>query len=59
MPKVKLTKNTVCASAAAAMASLPRRPIIAMSVVIIAIWPSCVSASGTASFSVSESSSAR
>ena len=59
MPKVKLTKSTVCASDAAATASAPRRPIMARSVVIIAIWPSCVSAIGTASFSVSESSIAR
>ena len=50
MPKVKLTKKTVCASAAAAMASLPRRPIKAMSVVIIAICPSWVSAIGAITF---------
>lgn len=37
--KVKLTKNTVCASDAAATASLPRRPMKARSVVIIAICP--------------------
>ena len=37
IPKVKLTKSTVCASDAAATASAPRRPIMAMSVVIIAI----------------------
>ncbi len=59
MPKVKLTKKTVCASDAAATASVPKRPISAMSVVIIAICPSCVSAIGTASFSVSPSSAAR
>ena len=59
MPKVKLTKSTVCASDAAATASAPRRPIMAMSVVIIAICPSWVSAIGTASFSVSASSIAR
>ena len=59
MPKVKLTNSTVCASDAAATASAPRRPIMAMSVVIIAICPSWVSAIGTASFSVSASSIAR
>ena len=59
IPKVKLTKNTVCASDAAATASLPRRPMKARSVVIIAICPSCVSARGAARRSVSESSSAR
>ena len=59
IPKVKVTKNTVCASAAAATASSPRRPISARSVVIIAICPSCVSAIGTASLSVSVSSMAR
>ena len=53
IPKVKLTKNTVCASDAAATASPPRRPIKARSVVIIAICPSWVSAIGTASLSVS------
>ena len=59
MPNVKLTKKTVCASDAAAIASLPRRPMKAISVVIIAICPSCVSANGTASLSVSASSSVR
>ncbi len=59
MPKVKVMKNTELASAAAATAPSPRRPTSARSVVIIAICPSCVSAIGTASFSVSVSSTAR
>ena len=58
MPKVKLMKKTVCASAAAATATSPSRPINARSVVIIAICPSCVSAIGTASLSVSVNSTA-
>jgi len=59
IPIVKLTKYTVPASAAAATASLPRCPIKARSVVIIAICPSCVSAIGRASLMVSVSSSTR
>ena len=59
IPKVKLTQNTVLASAAAATAASPSRPIKARSVVIIAICPSCVSAIGTASLSVSANSMAR
>jgi hypothetical protein len=49
----------VLASAAAATASSPSRPIKARSVVIITICPSWVSAIGTASFSVSANSTAR
>ena len=59
MPNVKLTKNTVEASAAAATAWSPSRPTSARSVVIIAICPSWVSAIGTASRDVSVSSTAR
>ena len=59
IPKVKLMKNTVWASAAAATAASPSRPIRARSVVIIAICPSCVSAIGTASLSVSANSRAK
>ncbi len=59
IPMVKLMKYTVPASAAAATAALPSRPMKARSVVIIAIWLSCVSAIGTASRSVSLSSAAR
>ena len=53
MPTTKQVKSTVCASAAAATALSPRRPISARSLVIMAIWPSCVSAIGSASFTVS------
>ncbi len=59
MPKVKVMKNTELASAAAATAPSPSRPTSARSVVIIAICPSCVSAIGTASLSVSVSSRVR
>ena len=48
--------STICASAAAATTSPPRRPTSARSVVIIATWPSCVSAIGRASRTVSVSS---
>ncbi len=48
MPTVKAANSTVCASAAAASAASPRRPISTRSVVIMTIWPSWVSAIGTA-----------
>ena len=56
MPSTNTAKNIVCASDAAAIAASPSRPISARSVVIIAIWPSCVSAIGIASRIVSISS---
>ena len=59
MPAVKAMKYTVPASAAAASASPPSRPMKARSVVIIAIWPSCCAAIGVASRSVSISSAMR
>ena len=56
MPTVKAANSTVCASAAAASAASPSRPISTRSVVIMAIWPSWVSAMGAASRTVSASS---
>ena len=57
MPTTNIVNSTVCASAAAATALSPRRPISARSLVIMAIWPSCVSAIGSASLTVSVNSS--
>ena len=56
MPMVKAANSTVCASAAAASAASPRRPISARSVVIMTTWPSWISAIGNASRTVSTSS---
>ncbi len=54
---MKAVNSTLCASAAAATALLPSRPISARSTVIMAICPSWVSASGPASLTVPISSS--
>ena len=53
MPSTKPMNKMRCASPTAAIASDPSRPIKARSVVIIAIWPSWVSAIGHASLIVS------
>ena len=53
MPRTNPTNRIRCARPTAAMACSPRRPINARSVVIMAIWPSCVSAIGHASLIVS------
>src|SRR5215475_2677124 len=56
MPSTKPQNRIRCVSATAATAPSPSRPINARSVVIMAIWPSCVSAIGQASLMVSRSS---
>ena len=56
MPITKATNSKVCASATAATTCSPRRPSSARSLVIIAIWPSCVSAIGQLSLTVSATS---
>ena len=56
IPTTNTVNSTVCASAAAATALSPSRPISARSLVIMAIWPSCVSAIGSASLTVSVNS---
>ena len=53
MPNTKPRNRIRCASPTDATAASPSRPISARSVVIIAIWPSWVSAIGQASLTVS------
>jgi hypothetical protein len=48
MPTVKAANSTVCASAVAATTWSPRRPSSIRSVVIMATWPSWVTAIGQA-----------
>src|SRR5262245_28125952 len=53
MPNTNPTNKMRCARPTAAMAPSPSRPMSARSVVIMAIWPSWVSAMGHASLTVS------
>ena len=53
MPTQNAANSTVCASAVAATTWSPRRPSSIKSVVIMAIWPSCVRAIGHDKRSVS------